>query len=38
MILYEITKVMACSPDSNTNFFDIVAGVLQEDTLTSYLF
>ena len=29
---------MVHSPDENTNFFDIVAGVLQWDTLAPYLF
>ena len=28
---------MVCSPDGNTDFFDIVAGVLQGDTLASFL-
>ena len=36
MMLYRNTKVR--SPDGNTDFFDIVAGVLQEDTLAPYLF
>ena len=27
-----------CSPDGDTEYFDIVAGVLQGDTLASYLF
>ena len=31
-------KSMACSPDSDTDFFDIVIGVLQGDLLTPYLF
>ena len=38
MMLYRITKVKVCSPDGDTNFFDIVAGVLQGDTLEPYLF
>ena len=38
MILYRITKVKVCSPDGDTNYFDIVAGVLQGDTLAQYLF
>ena len=29
---------MVCSPDENTDFFDIVTEVLQEDTLPPYLF
>ena len=32
------TKVKVCSPDGETDFFDIVAVVLQEDTLALYLF
>ena len=31
-------KVKVCSPDGDTDFFDIVAGVLQGDTLAPYLF
>ena len=31
-------KVKVHSPDGDTNFFNIVAGVLQKDTLASYLF
>ena len=27
-----------CSPDGDTDYFDIVAGVLQGDTLALYLF
>ena len=38
MILYRNTKVKVCSPDGDTEYFDIVAGVLQGDTLASYLF
>ena len=38
MILYRNTKVKARSPDGNTDYFDIVAGVLQGDTLAPYLF
>ena len=37
-ILYKITKVKVRSPDGNTEYFDIVAGVLQGDTLAPYLF
>ena len=38
MILYRNTKVKVHSPDGDTEYFDIVAGVLQEDTLAPYLF
>ena len=38
MMLYRNTKVKVCSPDGDTDYFDIVAGVLQGDTLASYLF
>ena len=38
LILYRHTKVKVCSPDGNTEYFDIVAGVLQGDTLVPYLF
>ena len=38
MILYRNTKVKVCSPDGDTDYFDIVAGVLQGDTLAPYLF
>ena len=37
-ILCRITKVKVRSPDGDTEYFDIVAGVLQGDTLTPYLF
>ena len=37
-ILYNNTKVKVCSPDGDTEYFDIVAGVLQGDTLARYLF
>ena len=37
-ILYRNTKVKVRSPDGNTEYFDIVAGVLQGDTLAPYLF
>ena len=37
-ILYRNTKVNVRSPDEDTEFFDIVAGVLQEDRLAPYLF
>ena len=38
MILYRNTKVEVRSPDGDTEYFDIVAGVLQGDTLAPYLF
>ena len=38
MMLYKNTKVKICSPDGNTDYFDILAGVLQGDTLAPYLF
>ena len=38
MILYRNTKVKVCSPDGDTDYFNIVAGVLQVDTLAPYLF
>ena len=38
MLLYKNTKAMVCSPDGNTDFFDIVTGVLQEDTIALYIF
>ena len=38
MILYRNTKVKVRSPDGDTEYFDIVAGVLQGDTLAPYLF
>ena len=37
-ILYRNTKVKVRSPDGDTEYFDIVAGVLQGDTLAPYLF
>ena len=37
MMLYRNTKVKARSPDGDTDYFDIVAGVLQWDTLALYL-
>ena len=36
-ILYRNTKVKVRSPDGDTDYFDIVAGVLQGDTQTPYL-
>ena len=38
MILYRNTKVKVRSPDGETDYIDIVAGVLQGDTLAPYLF
>ena len=38
MILYRNTKVKVRSPDGDTDYFDIVSGVLQGDTLVPYLF
>ena len=38
MILYRNTKVKVLSPDGDTEYFGIVAGVLQRDTLAPYLF
>ena len=38
MILYRNTKVKVCSMDGDTEYFDIIAGVLQGDTLSPYLF
>ena len=37
-ILYRNTKVKVRSPDGDTEYFDIVAGVLQGETLAPYLF
>ena len=38
MILYRNTKVKVRSPDGDTEYFNIVAGVLQGDMLAPYLF
>ena len=38
MILNRNTKVKVRSPDGDTDYFDIVTGVLQGDTLAPYLF
>ena len=38
MMLYRNRKVKVRSPDGDTDYFDIVAGVLQGDTLAPYLF
>ena len=37
-IIYRNTKVKVRSPDGDTEYFDIVAEALQEDTLAPYLF
>ena len=37
-MLYRSTKVKVRFPDGNTEYFDIVPGVLQGDTLATYLF
>ena len=37
-ILYRNTKVKVRSPDGDTEYFDIIAGVIQGDTLAPYLF
>ena len=38
MILYRNTKVIVRSPDGDIDYFDIVAEVLQGDSLAPYLF
>ena len=38
MMLYRNTKVKVHSPDRDTDYFDIVPGVLQGNTLAPYLF
>ena len=38
MMLYKNTKEKVHSPDGDTDFFSIVTGVLQGDTLAPYLF
>ena len=37
-MLYRNTNVKVRSPDGDTDYFDIVTGVLQGDTLPPYLF
>ena len=37
-LLYKNTKVKVHTPDGDSDYFDIVAGVLQGDTLAPYLF
>ena len=36
--LYKNTKGKVCSPDGDTDYSDIVAGVLQGDAFAPYLF
>ena len=38
MILYRETRSMVRSPDGDTPYFEITAGVLQGDTLAPFLF
>ena len=38
MMLYNNTRAKVLSPGSNTDFFDILAGVLQGDTLAPFIF
>ena len=38
MMLYKNTNVKVCSPDGDTDYFDIVAGGLLGDTIAQYLF
>ena len=38
MMLYKNTKAMIRLPDNNTDFFSIVAGVLQVATLPPYMY
>ena len=38
MMLYKNTKVKVRTPDRDTDYFDIVSGVLQGDTLAPFLF
>ena len=38
MMLYKNPKIKVHSPDGDTDNFDIVAGILQRETLASYLF
>ena len=37
-LMYEGTRAKVLSPDGETELFDILAGVLQGDTLAPYLF
>ena len=38
MTMYKNIQVFVRSPDGDVEFFDIIAGVLQGDTLAPYLF
>ena len=38
MMIYRNTKVKVRSPNGDTNYFDVMAGVLQGNTLAPYLF
>ena len=38
MMLYKNTKVKVRSPDGDTDYFDIIAGLLQWDSSAPYLF
>ena len=38
MMLYKNMKAIGCSPDGDNDFFNIVTGVLQGDTLMPYTF
>ena len=38
MMLHKNTKAMVCKPDRDTDSFNIVAGILQVDTLAPYMF
>ena len=38
MMVYRNAKVKVRYPDGDTDYFDIIAGVLQGDTLAPYLF
>ena len=38
MLLYKNTKAIVRSPDSDTDFINIVTGILQGDTLTLCMF
>ena len=37
-ILYKDTEAQVITPDGDTEFFEILAGVLQGDTLAPFLF
>ena len=37
-MLYKYSKAMIPSPDGKTDSFDIVCGVLQENTFAPYMF